>query len=78
MPMANLSANASAETSPCLSLEAQDCLDGMSLSVESHSNLETWEFALLRLDDGIARVQSSIKFFPSNFPGLGDNALREA
>ena len=84
MPIANLSANTSAETLLCLSPEVQDCLDGMSLSVESYSNLETWEFTLRRLADKIARGQlsikhwqSSIKFFPRDFPGLDDDVLRE-
>ena len=71
----------SADTLLCLSLEEQDCLEGVSSEVASHSDLVTWEFALLRLANKIAQGQSSmqlfIKFFPRNFPGLDDDVLRE-
>ena len=76
-PMANLSADASANTLLCLSLEVQDCLNGMSSRVASHSDPVTCELTLLRLADKVARGQLSIKFFPRNFPGLDDNVLRE-
>ena len=46
--IAHQSADTSADTSLCWSLEEQDCLEGMSSKVESHSYLKTWEFTLPR------------------------------
>ena len=77
MPIANLSANTSAETSLCRLLDAQNCLKGMSSKVASHSDPATWEFTLLGLADQMAQGQSSIEFFPRNFPGLDDNVLND-
>ena len=77
MPTANPSASTSAATSLCLSLEVQDCLAGMSSEASSCSDLVTWEFALLRLDDKIAQGQLPIKS-SNKFPWwLDDVALRE-
>ena len=49
----------------------------MSSEVSSHSDLVTWEFTLLRLDNEIARGQQLLIEFSWKFPGLNDDVLRE-